>query len=155
MATLHAAQGAFQAAFIEWLVQLSPNTLSTRHERFSALPADKRDEKPLRERIGDPRLFDLDLDNAIFVRNDAVGADTQIVTWDYPLIIAYPRGQRWQSAMMDDYVLIREGVKTSLTKPTGVCLVHVPDGMSVTQSEDDPWSYVQINLRVTYQVTAT
>ena len=153
MTTLHEAQNSLGSTFAKCLTQLTPNEFTTPKERFSALPATARDEKPIRERTGKARLFDVDLDNAVFVRHDYVGSNTFGVTIDYPLIIAYPRSPRWQSAMLDDYLLIRCGVLDSLTRPTGVSLVIVPDGFSVTQSESDPWSYMQITLRVTYDVT--
>lgn len=155
MATLHEAQTAFVQGFRTWLTQLEPNSMTAPQERFWALSEGARDEKPITERLGKARLFDIDEDAAAFVRHDYVGADTQGVTFDYPLAIAYPRGARWQAAMVDDYVRIRCGVLDLFVKPAGVALVIVPDGLTQEQMTDDPWTISRMMLRVTYDVTRT
>jgi hypothetical protein len=155
MTTLSTAQESFVSAFRTWLTQLEPNSKGAPQERFWALSEQARQEKPLTERLGTPRLFDVDVDNPVLVRHDYVGADTQGITFDYPLAIAYPRAVRWQAAMLDDYVRIRCGVLDLLTKPAGVALIIVPEGLTIEQVESDPWTIARITVRVTYDVTRT
>ncbi len=154
MVTQRVASQNFVSAFNSWLEDLTPNYLKSRKEAFKSLPSDSRDEKPITERIGKARLFDLDINKPTFIRRDWFGGSTQGVTIDYDLVIAYPKDSKWFHAMVDDFMLIKMSLEDEPVRCTGVSFSMAAETFDVIDT-DDSWQYIKTQIRVLYDITKT
>jgi len=152
MATLRQAQQAFVTAFNTWLEQTTPNYLTSTRESFKHLPAKSRDDKGILERIGKPRLFDLNVNKPSLISHDYFGSSTQGFMLEYELHIAYPTAERWFSAMIDDYILIKCNFASDPISASGVAYSKITDDFETVETEDN-WLYAKYKVRVMYDVT--
>lgn len=152
MVTLRKAQQDFVSGFNTWLEQTEPNYLKSTKESFKALPIDRRSEKPIEQRIGKPRLFDINVNKPKFVKHEYFGAQTQGVTYEYDLVIAYPKSDRWVDAMHDDYILIKFKLASSPPSVTGVAYTRMTDEVEFIETEDD-WNFSKYKIQVLFDVT--
>lgn len=122
--------------------------------RFARIAIEDRDSRPL-DGYSRARLFDVDVDNPKWVRDDWVGGGSQGMTIDYQLLIAYPRAPGWQETALDDFHQITQLFLRTPTSTAGVALRQIIGGPTFVKNDKDPWFLMQLPLRVVYDVTVS
>ena len=148
MATLHAMLG-FLREEVETAIE-GISVESNKTDTFRRRSLDSRAEANIEETLGDPRTFELNIQQIANFRSTWAGCDYDGFTFDLPIKIAYGKDEEWARAAADDYVKIVKQMRQNGTTVTGVHIREINDeaGLVMVPSTQDDYQFATMLLNV-------
>lgn len=148
MATLHAMLGFLREEVETAIEGISVESQQT--NAFKRRSLESRAEAPIEETFGDPRTFELNLQQIANFRSTWSGCDFDGFEFDLPIKVVYGKDEKWARAAADDHVKIVKQLRQNGTTVTGVHIREINNEASfaLVPSEQDHYQIATTFLNV-------